>query len=172
MGRRSDDTRTIRTPRGGNGTGPSLGLIVVACGLILAIVAMFLPWSSAACPAGCPGHILGPSQNGFHNWGALYFFAWLVAALALTGEMLTGNRVFRGLVLDDWVLYLIAGLLMVAALLFYYFGANLGSTIAGIRLNVQYGWILAMVGAGLVVIGALLTQNRLRLTAVPLVEAD
>ena len=126
----------------------STGSKVVAGALVVSFVTMFLPW------AGVSSGPYSNSENGFHQFGLLFFLFWLIAAAFWIIRTFDTPVDIPTLPYADWMLYIIGGVVMLFAGLLFYVDTPHGS-VSGFGSSVQWGvmfgwWIAVIAAAGLI----------------------
>jgi len=132
---------------------------VIAAGLILGIISLYLPWLGFTAGGGPFDLFGGAGFPGFANWGIGYFIAWLVASLLLSLRTVCRDAADDlELPVADWYIFGACGTLMglfaLTTLELFFPGgwAQLS--------HLRYGWWLGMLAAILVVAGALSMRRR------------
>ena len=133
----------------------STGGKVLVASLIVALIAMFLPWY------GWSSGGYGASVNGFHNFGWAYALFWLITAAFLVIRVFDLPVNLPGLPLVDWQLYIIGGVVMLFMGLLFYVNVPSGSVSVGlysIHWGVSFGWWIGLVAAAGVIAGGWLSR--------------
>ncbi|HEV3309642.1 MAG TPA: hypothetical protein VG815_03895 [Chloroflexota bacterium] len=127
---------------------------VVGASLIVALIAMFLPWYGFSAPA-----LGGGSVTGFHSWGIGYFLVWLVTA-GLFGVWVFGSGSVQipNIPFPQWQVYLAGGGLMFFTGLLFYTAVPSGSVL-GYSYGVRFGWFVALLAALAVAAGGYLKRT-------------
>ncbi|HZT95426.1 MAG TPA: hypothetical protein VFB34_01190 [Chloroflexota bacterium] len=116
---------------------------ILGVSLVVALVAMFLPWYTVTCPSIC-----SPSSfDAFHSWGFAYCSVWLLTA-AYFAVRVFGSPVMRlsAIRKRGWPIPLAGGVLMlICGVLFY--NADPSGSALGFSYGVNVGWFVALAGA-------------------------
>lgn len=137
------------------------GDAAIGGGLIVALIAVFLPWYRASADSGPNGYNFSVSINGLSHWtGVLFFLALLVGIALFVIRNFVPTVKVPTLPQPDAMLYLGIGAFMaVMAILFLVLGS--GATISGPGYSAgpSFGLFLALLAAIAVAAGGFLKRS-------------
>jgi hypothetical protein len=131
---------------------PELWIFV---GLILGIVALFLPWWGISGPSGFEYGL----STGFSGWGIAYFVCWLVVMTFLFVRTIGRDAVKAfELPFAEWLVYAFGGVFMFMSALIVWatipsqsplgLDSSLLNATPGYSIGVRFGWWLAVFSKG------------------------
>ena len=143
----------------------SNGDLAIAGGLIVALIAIFLPWYSASYSysgaLGISGGSFSASVSGFSYWTGWFFFIFTLLGIALfVLRTFLATVAVPALPVNDAMVYSVIGVLMlVMALLWLIAGAPGSYSGAGYSAGLSYGLIIGIVAAIAVIVGGFLKRT-------------
>jgi hypothetical protein len=143
----------------------SNGDAAVGAGLIVAFIAVFLPWYSASTNcngvAGCGGFNFSVSAGGLSYWsGWLFFLAVLVGLALFVLRTFVRQVALPTLPQPDAILYTVIGVFMaVMAILWLLLGSGAGAVSGpGYSAGASFGLFVGLVAAIIVAVGGVLKR--------------
>jgi hypothetical protein len=143
----------------------SNGDMAVGVGLIVGLIAIFLPWYSYSYSSGAIVGITGgfsssASVGGLNYWTGWFFFLFVLIGLALIIlRTFVPTVAIPALPVDDAVSYMIVGAVMVVmALLWLLLGAPPGFSGAGYSAGISFGLIIGLIAGVAVLAGGFLKR--------------
>ncbi|MFN2592170.1 MAG: hypothetical protein ABR532_04980, partial [Candidatus Dormibacteria bacterium] len=126
---------------------------VIGAGLLVMLIASFLPWISVSL--GYPlGTDLNVSANGYHSWGFLFWVAtYVLIAFWIIRVLIPEMVPMPTLPVHDALVYIVGGVIAVVGAVLYHVHDT------GSFTSIGYGWYIALAGALAVIIGGVLKQK-------------
>ena len=144
----------------------SNGDLAVGAGLIVALIAIFLPWYSASYNvsgiAGIPGYSGSVSTGGFSYWTGWFFFLATLVGIALFAlRTFVPTVAIPALPLNDAMTYVSIGAFMVVmAVLWLLLGSGAASVSGpGYSAGASFGLFIGIIAAAAVVVGGFLKRS-------------
>ncbi len=144
----------------------SNGDLAVGAGLIVGLIAIFLPWYSASYSVGSiagvtTGFSTSYSAGGFSYWtGWFFFLATLVGIALFVLRTFVPTVAIPALPLNDAMAYVSVGAFMVVmALLWLLLGAPASYSGAGFSAGVSFGLIIGIIAGAAVAVGGFLKRS-------------
>jgi len=126
----------------------------IGAGLLVMLIASFLPWISVSL-----GNVLGTdlgsvSVNGYHSWGFLFWVATYALIAFWVIRVLVPEMVpMPALPVHDALIYIIGGLVALIGALLYQVHDG------GSFTNIGFGWYIALLGVVTLIAGGVLKQK-------------
>jgi hypothetical protein len=143
----------------------SNGDVAVAGGLLVGLITVFLPWygvsySYSGVGLGAAGNF-SSSVGALSSWsGWLFFLAVLIGIALFVLRTFLSTAALPALPLDDAMLYLIAGIVMVVtALLFLLTYGGSGASGPGYSVGVSFGLFIGIIAGAAVAAGGFLKRS-------------
>jgi hypothetical protein len=144
----------------------SNGDLAVGIGLIVGLIALFLPWysysySSGAIAGVTSGFSDSASVSGLNYWTGWFFFLFVLIGLALIIlRTFAPNVAIPALPINDSMTYIVVGAVMVvAALLWLLIGAPAGFNVPGASAGISFGLIIGLICGVAVAAGGYLKRS-------------
>jgi hypothetical protein len=143
----------------------SNGDLTVGIGLIVGLVAIFLPWYSYSYNgvgiAGIGGFSTSASVGGLNYWTGWFFFLFVLIGLALILlRTFAASVAIPALPINDAMTYVVVGgVMVVAALLWLLIGAPPGFSVAGSSAGASFGLFVGLIAGVAVLAGGFLKRS-------------
>jgi hypothetical protein len=143
----------------------SNGDLAVGGGLIVGLIAIFLPWYSASYSvsaiAGFGGYSGSSSVGGFNYWtGWFFFLATLVGLALIILRTFVSQVAIPALPLNDAMAYVVIGVFMVVmALLWLLIGAPGSYSSPGFSAGASFGLFIGIIAGAAVAVGGFLKRS-------------
>jgi len=143
----------------------SNGDIAVAAGLIVALIAIFLPWYgysySYSGALGISGGSFSASVGGLSYWSGWFFFIFTLIGIGLfVMRTFVSTVAMPALPVNDAMVYSVIGVLMlVMALLWLIAGAPGSASGPGYSAGLSFGLIIGVVASIAVIVGGFLKRT-------------
>ncbi len=144
----------------------SNGDIAVGVGLIIGLIALFLPWYSYSYSTGSIAGVTSGFSDSASVGGLSYWTGWFFFLFVLIGLALIILRTFAptvaipALPLNDSMTYIVVGVVMaVAALLWLLLGAPASFSGPGYSAGVSFGLIIGLIMGIVVAVGGYLKRS-------------
>jgi hypothetical protein len=139
----------------------SNGDIAVGAGLIVGFISVFLPWYSASFSGEAGFGGFSTSVGGLSYWSGWFFFLAVIVGIALfILRTFVPTVALPAMPLDDAMIYLILGAVMVVmALLWLVAGAPGGSSGPGYSVGISFGLIIGIIAGAAVLAGGFLKRS-------------
>ncbi|GAC1343219.1 MAG: hypothetical protein NVSMB29_15710 [Candidatus Dormibacteria bacterium] len=137
------------------------GDTAVGAGLIVGLIALFLPWYSASSNGGVAGFNFSVSVNGFSHWtGLLYLLAVLVGLALFVVRHFVPTVKVPELPQPDAMLYLAIGAFMaVMAILYLLLGSGTTVSGPGYSAGPSFGLFIGLIAGIAVAAGGFLKRS-------------
>ena len=135
---------------------------LVGIGVLVALIAMFLPWYSVSINtsgvSGVSGVELSSSVDGFHNWGILSFIA-ILAVGGLFALRTFGSSNQAALPVEDWLAYAIGGGVIVLGAVIFWLETGGGESNAYASAGPDFGLFIAIAAGIAVAAGGIMLKS-------------
>jgi hypothetical protein len=137
----------------------SNGDVAVAAGLIVALIAVFLPWYSSSASVGAAS--FSASASGLAYWSGWFFFIFTLIGIGLfVMRTFVATVAMPALPANDAMVYSVIGVVMlVMALLWLIAGAPASVSGPGYSAGLSFGLIIGIIAAIAVIAGGFLKRT-------------
>jgi hypothetical protein len=136
------------------------GDITIGAGLLVALIATFLPWYSVSASGG--GFSYSASISGFGYWsGILFFIALLVGIVYYVLRTFVPGVAIPAMPTADFILYAGLGVFMILMALIFLLASGGGASVpgAGYSAGVSFGLFIAIIAGAAVAVGGYLKKG-------------